>query len=638
MKKLIIVFALTFVITEGFSQDLNVLSSANIPASLKVNAHSIKREEKINFEVNDIDEAKLSVHQVITVLDAQGEDELYFYEYSTAFRKLNDAEIKVYDANGKFVNKYKLKEMHAEAMGEGLVEDGKNYYFRVAAPSYPVTVQYDYEIKLKGTLNYPDYHIAIPEQSIESSSYTASVPADIDLRFKEKNIQLVPAINTIGKNKFYKWSVENLPAFAKEEGSAGDYSNFPQVLLAPNKFSMDGNDGDLTSWKNYGAWYYNLCKNTVSLSEETKSNLKKMVAGAANDNEKMRIIYKYLQANFRYVSIQLGIGGWKPFEADFVDKKKYGDCKALSNYTKACLDAVGIVSYYAVINAEYNSKPVDPAFPHNSFNHVILCVPGAKDTTWLECTSNTNDFGVLGQFTENRNALLIKPEGGVLVSTPKSKPAENIFNCTTKVMLSEDGSGESESDLKTSGEYKQELIHYILNEKRDDQKKYLVSGLGFIQPDDFSFTKNLKTDSAEMAFKLEIEKVPEFTAGSKMFLNPRIYKIWNAKLPTDKNRKNDFYFECPFTKTDTTVYQLPENYTVENLPQAKDSKFDYGSFKTNYTYDDKANTITSIASLRLSQNVIPADKYEITHKFFSKVIEEYTEKIIIKRKEFTTNH
>ena len=130
MKKLIIILASAFLTNEGFSQDLNVLSSAGIPVALKENAHSIKREEKINFDVSDIDAAKLSVHQVITVLDAQGEDELYFYEYSSAFRKLNDAEIKVYDANGKFVNKYKLKEMHAESMGEGLVEDGKIYFYQ----------------------------------------------------------------------------------------------------------------------------------------------------------------------------------------------------------------------------------------------------------------------------------------------------------------------------------------------------------------------------------------------------------------------------------------------------------------------------------------------------------------------------
>ncbi len=631
MKKFIITILTGISVTSVFAQT-NVLNASTIPAALKENAHSVKREEKIDFEVNDIDAAKLNVHQVITVLDAEGEDALYFFEYSTAFRKLEDAEIKVYDANGKFINKYKLKEMHAEAAGEGLVEDGKDYFFRVAAPSYPITVQYDYEVKYKGTLNYPDYNIQLPGQSIENSAYTASVPADPDLRFKARNINITPAINAVGKNKFYHWEVKNLPAIEKEEGAAGDYSIYPQVQLAPNKFSMDGNTGDLTSWKTFGSWYLNLAKGSINLSDETKNNFKRMVAGAATDREKMKIIYNYIQRNFRYVSIQLGIGGYKPFEASFVDQKKYGDCKALSNYAQACLDAVGIASFQSLINAEYNSAPVDPSFPRNSFDHVILCVPGQKDTTWLECTSNTNEFGVLGNFTENRNALLITPNGGVLVSTPKSKSSENTFTCTTKVVLNEDASGESETDVKTSGEYKQELIYLLMNEKKDEQKKYLVTHLGFIQPDEFDFTKDAKIDSSETAFKFSIEKIPEFTAGSKMFLNPRIYKIWNAKLPADEERSNAFYFECPFIKIDTTVYQLPENYTVENLPKARDNKFEYGAFKTNYTYDEKSNSVTSVASLSLSQNMIPADKYLSTVKFFSNVIDEYTEKIVIKQK------
>jgi hypothetical protein len=128
-----------------------------------------------------------------------------------------------------------------------------------------------------------------------------------------------------------------------------------------------------------------------------------------------------------------------------------------------------------------------------------------------------------------------------------------------------------------------------------------------------------------------IEKIPEFTAGNKMFLNPRIYKIWNLKLPPAENRTKDFYFECPFIKTDTTIYQLPGNYTVENLPKARDTKFEYGSFRTNYTYDAKNNTVTSVAALKLTQSIIPADKFEVTRTFFSNVIQEYTEKIVIKK-------
>src|SRR4030095_3800912 len=136
-----------------------------------------------------------------------------------------------------------------------------------------------------------------------------------------------------------------------------------------------------------------------------------LVKDAPSESEKIKRIYEYMQNNFRYVSIQLGIGGYRPFSATFTDQKKYGDCKGLSNYMKAALKSVGIKSHIAIINAQYNAEPVDPDFPANNFNHAILCVPG-KDTIWLECTSSSAEFGKLGTFTENRNALLVTENGG----------------------------------------------------------------------------------------------------------------------------------------------------------------------------------------------------------------------------------
>src|ERR1019366_789706 len=136
MKKILLAIIVCFAGLRLFCQ-INVLDASTIPAALKEKAHSVKREETMNFDVRDIDAATLSVHRVFTVLDAEGEDALFFFEYSSAFRKHEDAEIKVYDAHGKLINKYKKKEIRAEAIGEGLVEDGTLYFFRVAAPAFP---------------------------------------------------------------------------------------------------------------------------------------------------------------------------------------------------------------------------------------------------------------------------------------------------------------------------------------------------------------------------------------------------------------------------------------------------------------------------------------------------------------------
>ncbi len=621
---------LTILLTGATAYSQPRYPASTIPDSMKRNAHVVVRENTVEFEVKSIDKAAYRVHRVVTILDQGGEDDLFFVEYTDRFVQLEGIEITVYDANGTPLNRYKKKDLGVDNAGEGLIEDGKVYYKKVGGAGYPVTVAFDYELKYNGLLDYPDYEIITAEESIEQSSCTVKVPVELDLRYKARHTGIKPTIANDGKVITYQWQTGHLPALRYEAGSVGRRNRYPGIMISPNKFKLDGYTGDMSSWGNFGQWYGQLSANAINLDEGRKDFFREMVKNEPNAKEKTRKIYDYLQKNFRYVSIQLGIGGFKPFTASFVDQKKYGDCKALSNYVQACLDAVGIKSYQALINAGYGEAPVDSDFPQNSFNHVILCVPLDRDSVWLECTSRTNEFGVLGSFTENRNALLITPQGGVMVATPKSRATDNTFSSYARITLNEDATGTATIILHTKGEYKETLFETGLNSTRDGKKKYLVSYLGYQQPDQFEITgdKNTGTASVTMGF----EKVPEFTAGSKMFLNPRLYSIALNNLPDNENRTQDYYFAYPFIKTDTTIYVLPPGYTTETLPKDRIIASEHGGFITSCRYDEQAGTITTTAKIELKNHRIPAARFEATRLFVNEVIKEYTEKIVIRKK------
>jgi len=631
MKTILMYMAFHFAIVGISIAQPTSYDATTIPEALKKNASVVKRYENQVFEITDIDRAKLSIHQVYTVLNENGRHILNFAEYSYSFVSLEDVEIRVYDAKGKQTQRYKKKDLSTSAYGEGLVDDGKYTYMTISAPSYPITVEYIYEVRFKGTLHYPRYEIIVPEEGVEKSSFTAKVPKDLDLRFKPSNTNIKPEITDDGKSKSYKWSVSNLAPIEYEQGAVTYRKRYPSIELAPNKFKMDDYDGDMSTWKSFGNWYNVLTKNLDVLPENRKAFYKDLVKDAKNDREKAKLIYEYLQQNFRYVSIQLGIGGFKPFPATFTDQKKYGDCKGLSNYTQAALSAVGIKSYQALIYRETFGSVVEPDFPCNAFNHVILFLPDNKDTIWLECTSRTLEFGKLDISTQNRYALLVTENGGQIIATPTSKAEENLFSSKSTITLDNTGRGNIVTTLATSGEYKEEVNEYLFEESRDNQKKYLIYRLGYKQPDEFSIEKLSSSGPLHTRITMEVEKVPEFAAGTKMFITPRIYKLSPSKLPKAENRTQDFYFGCPFTKIDTTVFILPEGFIVDVLPKEKEMKCDLANYSSKYWYDEKARSVYSTAKIVMNQQRIPVARFSEIKQFIDDVVADDGQRIVIKK-------
>lgn len=606
-----------------------IYNAALVPEALKKGASVIVHSETIELEVSDLDDARLKVRKLFTVLNEDGKGSLLFNEYSTKFLLLDEAEIKVYDSQGKVVQKHKKKEMMTTAVGEGLIEEGNVTFFQVKPSSYPVTVEFNYEQKLKSTFYFPDYRFIRKGEAVVQSSYTAKVPAGLKLRHKARYCSLEPVVTEGEKYTTYQWSVKDLPAVHDEEGSRSMRDRFPYVNIVANQFSHYGFRGDMSSWKSFGAWINDLYTNLDVLPEGRQQFFQQLVKDAPNSEEKVRRIYDFLQTNFRYVSIQLGIGGLRPFSAQFTDEKKYGDCKALSNYMKAALKTVGIRSHVAIINAGYNEEPVDASFPASNFNHVVLCVPG-KDSIWLECTSNTAEFNRLGTFTENRNALLITEEGGVLVTTPNSNAAANTITTHSVVKFEPDLSVLTNTRMQTTGAFT-EMVNDIIKEPRDEQKKTLVFYLGYKQPDEFLLAPGDAKDAQQATLKMAVSKLHEFNAGSKYFFNPRIHKIWPGKLPAAEGRKLDYYFRYPFVKTDTTALQFPEGYVPEVLPKEKKLDTEYASYVAKTWFSEKEKTFYTATRLELKKHKIAAADYGKVKAFFDEVAADEAQKLVVKK-------
>ncbi len=628
---LLLLFQLQLDAQVGQAGAVNIFDASTIPESLKKDAYSVKRKEKFEIAIESPSRAVIRHYNVISVIDRKGLYRLSFGEYTDKFHLLEEVEIKLYNSKGKLISKFKKKDLMNTIAGSGLVPDGKYYYMEFNETDLPLTLETYSVVEFKGVFSLPDYIIQYPWESVEQSSMTISYPSDMKVNYKTYNGNFKPSSSTDVKVHNYTFDVA-MQAAKKNEEFSGPWRNyFPYVIFNSDKFEYGGLPGNMSSWKDFGYWYYNGTKGLNQLLANYQQEIKSMVVGVTDNREKVRIIYQYLQKNFRYVSIQLGIGGLIPFPATFLHEKKYGDCKGLSNYMQACLSAVNIKSYQVLINAGTGEPAVDPQFPHNGFNHVILTVPLGKDSIWLECTSNYNDFGHLGAFTENRNGLIITENGGVLARTPTTRATGNMVSTKTKVEINEDGSGQINSSQMTSGDNKYDQVN-VSKEKEDYQKSYMINRLGYLNPDDYSIHYgDEKLTPYPVEYSLAVEKLPDFIAGSKMFIRPRMYRFWGIKMPAVEKRTQDIQFEGPICKIDTTTFLLPEGFAVDVLPSSKKIEVEYGSFTSKYWFDVSTRTVFSTAHLELNEYRIPSGKYVDTKLFMDKILEDENQKLIIKK-------
>ena len=609
----------------------------DILPSLLDNANSVIRLDQTEITIKDPQNANAYHHEVYTVLNQQAQDVLTLSIYNSKFRQLSDAKIRVYNKEGQQIGSYGKKDLSTNGYGEGLIEDDSYSYFKVSPPSYPITVEFEYWIKYKGILQYPSYVIQMPNQSVEKSSYRISVPTQLGFRFKNLNTQIQPLRDQKdGLSTFY-WQTTNKIAVQLESSSGPKFQYLPAVIMAADHFSMDNYSGLMDSWDNFGKWVLRLSQNENGLTQQQIDFYRQLTAEARTPLQKARILYDYLQKNMRYVSIQLGIGGWKPLAASFVSDKKYGDCKALSHFMQAALAAVGIESYPALINMGRPDLPVDPQFPVNVFNHEVLCIPhlqGEKDTTWLECTSKLQDFGCLGYQTSNQYALLLKPTQPILVRTPAATASQNTLCIQQQIHFHADGSAEQKTSLVTTGAYKTLFLSAFYKKGNREQLKFMTDYLNIKAPTSFQTTEGEKT---EHPFKVDLDlsytQFPDFSTGGKLFLPSRPVPFYINSPNPDTDRKTAYYFSFPYELTDTTFIQLDEGLTPESIPNAVERKLEFGTYKAAYSYDEASRQLRITSHFGLKKDSIQASEFMQYVNFVKEVTRDLGEKLVIVREQ-----
>ena len=611
----------------------SIRSCHTLSPELVKGANAVVRLDQTEIDLQSYDKAVYKIHRVVTVLKKEGDPVIGAVLYYNPSVKVKNVEVLVYDRNGRQIKKIKEKEFKdRSAVPNGtLYGDNRLKYLDYTPVTYPYTIELSYEMYTGNTAfgfgwrPIEGYRVST-EKSVFSLKNAESIPLETEMsNFDGFDVKVNELEDTV------TYSLANIPSYREEAMSPPLYQVHPRLRIKPHRFNLVGVEGRAESWQELGQWIHDeFLVGRDQLPETTLRTVDNLLAGIEDPIEKAKKIYEYVQENTRYISVQLGIGGWQPIDATEVDKMKYGDCKGLTNYTMALLKSQDIEANYAVVWAGHQKRDMTKDFSVMQGNHVILNIPQEEgEDIWLECTSQTLPFGFLGDFTDDRDVLLVTSEGGKIVHTTVYKDQDNHKATYGQLNIDSNGSIEADVHIQTQGiQYDDRSSLDRLSKKEQDRnyKEYwrYINGLVL---NEVATVDDKQTVSYTEKIKLQAPNYAE-KAGEDFILAINVLDRSNAVPSRHRSRKMPFQIQRGRVDTTSCTMKIPDGYRLKKLPQPLRIDSKYGQYESELKLIDDA-TLLYNRKLTINSGQFPKEEYSDYRDFKRNVAKADNQKLIL---------
>jgi hypothetical protein len=454
--------------------------------------------------------------------------------------------------------------------------------------------------------------------------------------------KLEPAVS----GNSYTWEMRNLARVEDEPSGPSLRSLAAYVAVKYGPAANSAAFRNFDNWADVSRWYAELADPQATLDDPLALKARELTASAKTELEKIQAIGRYVQ-NIQYVSIQVGIGGWRPHAANQVFAKQYGDCKDKATLMRAMLRAVKLDSYAVLIYSGDRTRVREEWVSPGQFNHCILAVkvspetqaasvvehPGLGRLLIFDATDPMTPVGDLPDHEQGSYALVAAGPEGALLRMPVTAPEANMVRREVEAGIAADGS-----------------LTATLRENLEGQSaaraRRVFKGLG---PSDFAraierwvssgatgakFNRiDPKDAHAEGRFALDVEMTAQNYGQSMqnrlLVFKPAIFSRGGSLSFSGATRKYPLVLE-PEAFSETVHFKLPAGFDVDELPDPVKVDSDFGSYAASYEVKDGQLLYTR----RFVQKAatIPADKYNEVRAFFGRVRASEDAPVVLARK------
>jgi len=455
-------------------------------------------------------------------------------------------------------------------------------------------------------------------------------------------------IDPVVNGSSYTWELRDIPPIEPEPASPSMFSLVARLAVnySPTEGIRAPESQAFDSWTEVSRWYTALSDIQATPNDQIAAKAKELTAGARNELERIRAIGRFVQ-NLQYISIQIGVGRWRPHAAADVLAKSYGDCKDKANLMRSMLKVVGIDAFPVLI---FSGDPnfVEDTWPSpRQFNHCIIAIrlreeiaagsilnhPSLGRLLIFDATDDNTSVGDLPGHEQGSLALIAAGDGGGLARMPSTDPEANRMEREAEVQLSEDGSiaatvRERSRGQAAAGERRAfralSNVHYKEMIERWVARGAPAAKVMKIEPAD---------DVTSARFGLDVDftasQYGQIMQNRLLVFNPAIVSRRESLLLTEGKREHPIVLDS-HAFTEVVRVKLPAGFDVDEMPDAVKLNAPFGSYKTSY--EVKNGELVFTRALTQRATTIPAAQYQLVRSFFERIRTAEQAPVVLARK------
>ena len=203
------------------------------------------------------------------------------------------------------------------------------------------------------------------------------------------------------------------------------------------------------SWDEMGAWYWGLVKDQFSADDEVRQRVLEVTKGKTTERDKVMAVYDYVVQKTRYVALEFGIHGFKPYRCSQIFARGFGDCKDKATLIVTMLKELGVPATIVIVRTGMRGDFEDYPASLAPFDHAIAYVPSLD--LYLDGTaeySGTGDFPAM-----DRGALALQINEGKpkLVHMPDPPPSASVATRRVEASIAADGGAQIDWRVTVTG-------------------------------------------------------------------------------------------------------------------------------------------------------------------------------------------